>query len=83
MCSNTATLERSEYHSTMIKTRDVIHLALIAVLFVLTGCNITAPRARMGTLPTPPPGPRFENPNNLGKHSYHFNPLEKNGIVKL
>jgi len=35
----------------------------------------------MGTLPTPPPGPRFEDPNNLGKHSYYFNPFERNGIV--
>jgi hypothetical protein len=35
----------------------------------------------MGTLPTPPPGPRFSNPNNIGKHSYHFNPFETNGIV--
>lgn len=35
----------------------------------------------MGTLPTPPPGPRFSDPNNLGRHSYHFNPFEQNGIV--
>lgn len=50
------------------------------VIFV-SGCNISAPRPRMGTLPTPPPGPRFSNPNNLGKHSYYFNPFETNGIV--
>jgi hypothetical protein len=57
-----------------------------AVLFLLTflvGCNVNifAPRPRMGTLPTPPPGPRFSDPNNLGKHSYSFAPFEKNGIV--
>jgi len=51
------------------------------LLFLLSGCNLNAPRARMGTLPTPPPGPRFLNPDNLGAHSYYFNPFEKNGIV--
>lgn len=56
-------------------------LAAITILFFLSGCNITAPRPRMGTLPTPPPGPRFSDPNNLGKHSYYFNPFEKNGIL--
>jgi len=35
----------------------------------------------MGTLPTPPPGPRFSDPNRLGKHSYGFNLFENNGIV--
>jgi hypothetical protein len=35
----------------------------------------------MGTLPTPPPGPRFAGPNDIGSHSYHFNPFEKNAIV--
>ena len=27
------------------------------------------------------PGPRFSDPNNLGRHSYYFNPFEENGIV--
>jgi len=53
---------------------------LFLVIFI-TGCDITAPRPRMGSLPTPPPGPRFENPHKLGKHSYIFSPFEKNGIV--
>jgi hypothetical protein len=36
----------------------------------------------MGTLPTPPPGPRFYEPDKLGNHSYQlFSPFEKNGIV--
>ena len=52
-----------------------------ALLFLLSGCNINAPRARMGTLPTPPPGPRFMNPEKLGSHSYSFNLFEKNGMV--
>ena len=53
----------------------------MAVVFVVTGCGIGAPRPRIGTLPTPPPGPRFEEPDNLGKHSYTYNPFEKNCIV--
>ena len=53
------------------------------LLFLATGCNAGAPRPRLGSLPTPPPGPRFLNPNKLGKHSYHFNPFEKNVCVVL
>ncbi len=53
----------------------------MAVVFIVTGCGVGPPRPRIGTLPTPPPGPRFEDPNNLGKHSYRFNPFEKNCIV--
>ncbi len=50
-------------------------------LILVSGCGIGAPRPRIGTLPTPPPGPRFSDPNKLGKHSYGFNPFEVNGIV--
>jgi len=53
----------------------------IGLVILACGCNFEAPRPRMGTLPTPPPGPRFSDPNHLGKHSYHFNPFETNGIV--
>lgn len=56
-------------------------MAVLVVSILFAGCNISAPRPRMGTLPTPPPGPRFSNPNKLGKHSYYFNPFEVNGIV--
>lgn len=56
-------------------------VAGIGLVIFAGGCNINAPRPRMGTLPTPPPGPRFLDPDNLGKHSYHFSPFEKNGIV--
>lgn len=53
----------------------------IVILILVAGCNISAPRPRIGTLPTPPPGPRFVDPENIGRHSYYFNPFEKNGIV--
>ena len=58
-------------------------LKCLTMIFVVSaaGCDVSAPRVRMGTLPTPPPGPRFENPDKLGKHSYYFNPFETNGIV--
>jgi len=56
-------------------------IAGIGLVIFTSGCNIEAPRPRMGTLPTPPPGPRFADPNNLGKHSYHFSPFEINAIV--
>jgi len=56
-------------------------IAGVGLVIFASGCNIGAPRPRMGTLPTPPPGPRFADPNNLGKHSYHFSPFEKNAIV--
>lgn len=56
-------------------------VAGIGLVILASGCNISAPRPRMGTLPTPPPGPRFVDPYNLGRHSYYFNPFEKNGIV--
>ncbi len=51
------------------------------LLIFAAGCNIKAPRPRMGTLPTPPPGPRYVDPDNIGKHSYHFDLFEKNAQV--
>jgi len=53
----------------------------ICLVILANGCSLHAPRPRVGTLPTPPPGPRFYEPDGLGKHSYSFNPFEKNGIV--
>jgi len=53
----------------------------IGLMTFLNGCNPGAPRPRMGTLPTPPPGPRFANTNSLGNHSYRFSPFETNAIV--
>ena len=61
--------------------RMLIGIAGLALLVYANGCDFGAPRARVGSLPTPPPGPRFSDPNNLGKHSYGFNPFEENGIV--
>jgi hypothetical protein len=51
------------------------------LIILACGCNVDAPRPRMGTLPTPPPGPRFCDPDNLGSHSYHFHPFEQNCIA--
>ena len=59
----------------------IMGIAGIGLVIFASGCNFGAPRIRMGSLPTPPPGPRFSNPNSLGKHSYRFNPFEQNGIV--
>lgn len=58
-------------------------IAILAMSLLITGCcGIDGkPRPRMGTLPTPPPGPRFANPENLGKHSYGYNPFEINSVV--
>lgn len=66
-----------------ILKKITIGIAVLVVSIFLTGCNVNifAPRPRMGTLPTPPPGPRFSDPNNLGRHSYYPNPFEKNGIL--
>lgn len=66
------------------KCMHILKLKFLAGIFLMIlagGCDISAPKPRMGTLPTPPPGPRFSNPDNLGSHSYHFNPFETNGIV--
>lgn len=61
--------------------KTLYSLSLLGLVILVNGCDIHSPRLRMGTLPTPPPGPRFYEPNNLGKHSYSYNPFEKNGIV--
>lgn len=67
----------------LILKKILIGMAVSVVSVLLAGCNINvfAPRPRMGTLPTPPPGPRFSDPNHLGRHSYYFNPFENNGIL--
>ncbi len=56
-------------------------LSVFCFVLLANGCDIHAPRPRLGNLPTPPPGPRFYDPDSLGEHSYRFNPFEKNGIV--
>jgi len=56
-------------------------IASIGLIICVNGCKLGGPRTRIGTLPTPPPGPRFADPDNLGKHSYQFNPFETNAIV--
>ena len=56
-------------------------LSVSSLVILANGCGIHAPRTRLGTLPTPPPGPRFYEPENLGSHSYSYSPFEKNGIV--
>jgi len=64
--------------------RVVIGLAYVggAIALVLGGgCNINAPRVRLGVLPTPTLGIPFPDPNKLGPHSYHFSFFEKGGIV--
>ena len=61
--------------------QKVAGVAVLSFLIIASGCSIGGPRPRMGTLPTPPPGPRFSDPDNLGQHSYGYNPFETNGIV--
>lgn len=62
--------------------RTLVISGLVGILSIVNGCGFAGkPRPRLGTLPTPPPGPRFYEPDNLGKHSYNFNLFEKNGIV--
>jgi len=56
-------------------------LSILGLVILVNGCDIHAPRTRLGSLPTPPPGPRFYEPDELGEHSYGHNPFEKNGIV--
>ena len=53
---------------------------LVLVIFTC-GCQLDAPRMRMGCLPTSTPGSRFVNPYKLGGHAYHFDFFETNGIV--
>jgi len=68
---------------TALLKKNLLAMIVSFVSLFLGGCslNVFEPRPRMGTLPTPPPGPRFYDPNQLGRHSYYFNPFEKNGIV--
>ena len=56
-------------------------LSILGLVILANGCGLHFPRTRMGTLPTPPPGPRFYEPHELGKHSYRFSPFERNGII--
>lgn len=56
-------------------------LAAIALVVAAGGCQITGPRARMGTLPSSTPSGKFLGPGGLGWHSYLMSPLEKNGLV--
>ncbi len=56
-------------------------VTVVSILFSGCSINVFQPRPRMGTLPTPPPGPRFSDPNHLGRHCYYFNPLEVDCIL--
>jgi len=62
-------------------TKTLYCLSILDLVILANGCGFHAPRTRMGTLPTPPPGPRFYEPHELGEHSYRFSPFERNGIV--
>lgn len=57
------------------------YLGIALALLAAGGCNFNAPKVRVGYLPTSTIGISFPDPNNLGKHSYQFNPFEKGGIV--
>jgi len=61
--------------------KTLYSLSILGLVILANGCDLHAPRTRMGTLPTPPPGPRFYEPHELGKHSYLFSPFERNGII--
>lgn len=61
--------------------KTLYFLSVSGLVILANGCGIHAPRTRLGTLPTPPPGPRFYEPEKLGSHSYSYSPFEKNGIV--
>jgi hypothetical protein len=56
-------------------------LSILGLVILANGCAFEAPRTRLGSLPTPPPGPRFYGPDGLGEHSYQYSPFENNGIV--
>jgi len=65
-----------------MKAKTLYFLSLSGLIILVNSCGLRSPRIRMGTLPTPPPGPRFYEPDELGNHSYRlFSPFEKNGIV--
>ncbi len=62
--------------------KTLYFLSSLGLVILVNGCGLHSPRLRMGTLPTPPPGPRFYEPDGLGNHSYRlYSPFEKNGIV--
>lgn len=58
-----------------------LKLVFIFCIFMAAGCRSDAPRMRLGCLPSPTPGSRFLDPDNLGDHSYSLNFFEKDGIV--
>ena len=60
--------------------RSLAYDTVILISVALAGCQLNGqPRIRAGTLPTP--SGKFSNPDNLGKHSYFFDPFESDGIV--
>lgn len=61
--------------------KTLYSLSVLSLIILANGCGLHPPRTRWGTLPTPPPGPRFCEPDKLGGHSYGQNLFEKNGIV--
>jgi hypothetical protein len=61
-------------------TAGILVLGVI-LLFAAGGCGFGGPKVRLGSLPTSTFGVPFADPNNLGTHSYSFNPFEKGGIV--
>ncbi len=65
------------------KTGRLILTASIAMSIAFVyGCNGgDGPRVRLGTYPTPTPGTRYLDINNLGKHSYENSLSENDGIV--
>lgn len=56
-------------------------LGAIALVIASNGCQLTGPKARLGTLPSSTPGSKFLGPGDLGWHSYYISPLEKDGLV--
>ncbi len=64
-----------------MRAKTLYFLSVFCFVLLANGCDINAPRPRLGNLPTPPPGPRFYEPDSLGEHSYQHSLFEKNGIV--
>jgi hypothetical protein len=57
-------------------------LTIFSVIVFSSGCQVgDRPRLRFGCYPTSTIGTTFLDPNNLGKHSFKGNFIEKNGIV--
>ncbi|MBW8034460.1 MAG: DUF4056 domain-containing protein [Planctomycetes bacterium] len=74
-------LSRTSSHLTSKVIRYcIIGSACIAALG-LTGCGYGQPRRRLGCYATSTPGTRYISSDKLGRHSYGFNPFEKNGIT--